>query len=187
MNHKMEYGTAYHKALEEFYSSGDKTAALNRALEHYSNPEIVVPETDWRTSGHLANCLNQYFENYAEIDGLVVDRHMGEPLLEMKFAYPFYTNGTVDVLLCGTIDFLGTYFGENIICDHTSTAVTAIDRYLNAYRMSTQLMAYTMVDILAYFLWVVEILLKYLTRLIFSVRQVLFLVVILPQLVILCG
>ncbi len=145
MNHKMEYGTAYHKALEEFYSSGDKTTALNRALEHYSNPEIVVPETDWRTSGHLANCLNQYFENYAEIDGLVVDRHMGEPLLEMKFAYPFYTNGTVDVLLCGTIDFLGTYFGENIICDHKSTAVTAIDRYLNAYRMSTQLMAYTMV------------------------------------------
>ena len=102
MNHKMEYGTAYHKALEEFYTSGDTTLALNRALEHYSNPEIVVPETDWRTSGHLATCLTQYFEHYAETDGLKGERHMGEPLLERKFAYPFYTNGTVDVLLCGT-------------------------------------------------------------------------------------
>ena len=145
MNHKMEYGTAYHKALEKFYATGDRTAAMNMALEHYSNPEIVVPETDWRTAGHLATCLTQYFDNYSEVDGLVVEQHNGEPLLEMKFAYPFYTNGTVDVLLCGTIDFIGKYFGQNIICDHKSTAITSVDRYLDSYRMSTQLMAYTMV------------------------------------------
>ena len=145
LNHKMEYGTAYHKALESFYATGDKTEAMSAAIAHYTKPEIIVPETDWRTAGHLANCLTQYFDNYADVDGLVVEKHEGKPLLEMKFAFPFYTNGTIDVLLCGTIDFIGTYFGQPILCDHKSTAVTAVDRFLDAFRVSTQLMVYTMI------------------------------------------
>ena len=145
MNHKMEYGTAYHKALETFYATGDKAESLNQALSHYSNPEIIIPDSDWRTAGHLANCITQYFETYDEGDGLKVERHEGKPLLEMKFGFPFYTNGFIDVIICGTIDFIGTYFGQNVICDHKSTAVTTIDRYLDSYRMSTQIMLYTLV------------------------------------------
>jgi len=145
MNHKMEYGTAYHKALETYYATGNKAKSLNEALEHFSHPDIHVPENDWRTQGHLANCITQYFDHYSDVDGLKVEKHEGEALLEMKFAYPFYTNGFIDIVLCGTIDFIGTYFGQNIICDHKSTAVTTVDRYLASYEMSTQLMLYTLV------------------------------------------
>jgi len=145
MNHKMEYGTAYHKALETFYETGDRAEAMNEGLTHYSNPEIIIPDSDWRTAGHLANCLTQYFDTYQDVDGLKVEKHEGKALLEMKFGFPFYTNGFIDVIICGTIDFIGTYFGQNVICDHKSTAITGVDRYLDTYRMSTQIMLYTLV------------------------------------------
>ena len=41
-NHKMEYGTAVHKALESYYFDGDDEKASNKAID--LNADILVPD-----------------------------------------------------------------------------------------------------------------------------------------------
>tara|TARA_R100000306_G_C4376889_1_gene142313 strand:- start:1620 stop:2534 length:915 start_codon:yes stop_codon:yes gene_type:complete len=144
-NFKMEYGTAYHKALQEYYTTGDTNKAIHVAMNHYSNDDIIIPEKDWRDIGHLGACITQYFQHY-ETDGLVPDKDdNGNPMLEMRFAYPIYTDTNLDILLCGTVDFIGKYHGHPVICDHKTTSLSQIQNYLDGYRLSTQLMMYHMV------------------------------------------
>ena len=138
-NHKMEYGTAVHKALESYYTDNDKDKAINAAIDHYA--DVLVPDKDFRDLAHLVNLLTQYFK----VDtGLEVKRDP-EPLLEMRFAYPYRQTEKLDVLFCGTIDFVGTYFGRPVIVDHKSTAAYNTSSYFAAYKVSPQLMFYNMI------------------------------------------
>ena len=137
-NHKMEYGTAVHKALESYYFDGDKEKAVNVAIDHYA--DVLVPDKDFRDLAHLVNLLNQYFK---EDTGLIVRRDP-DPLLEMRFAYPYLQTPELDVLFCGTIDFVGTYFGRPVIVDHKSTATYGIAAYFAPYKISPQLMFYSL-------------------------------------------
>ena len=138
-NHKMEYGTAVHKALESYYGDGDKDKAINAAIDHYA--DVLVPDKDFRDLAHLVNLLNQYFK----LDtGLEVKRDP-EPLLEMRFAYPYRQTEKLDILFCGTIDFVGTYFGRPVIVDHKSTAAYNTSAYFASYKVSPQLMFYNLI------------------------------------------
>ena len=137
-NHKMEYGTAVHKALESYYSDDDKEKAIDVAIDHYA--DVLVPDKDFRDLAHLVNLLGQYFK---EDTGLTVRRDP-EPLLEMRFAYPYLQTPELDVLFCGTIDFVGTYFGRPVIVDHKSTASYGIASYFASYKISPQLMFYSL-------------------------------------------
>ena len=138
-NHKMEYGTAVHKALESFYSDGEKEKAVNTAIDHYA--DILVPDKDFRDLAHLVNQLNQYFN---QDTGLEV-RKDPDPLLEMRFAYPYKQTEDLDILFCGTIDFVGTYFGRPVIVDHKSTAAYSPAAYFASYKVSPQLMFYNLI------------------------------------------
>jgi hypothetical protein len=138
-NHKMEYGTAVHKALESYYFDGDTEKAVNAAIDHYA--DVLVPDKDFRDLAHLVNLLNQYFK---EDTGLTVRRDP-DPLLEMRFAYPYLQTPELDVLFCGTIDFVGTYFGRPVIVDHKSTAAYGIASYFASYKISPQLMFYNLI------------------------------------------
>ena len=89
----MEYGTAYHKALQEYYTTGNSKAALAAALEHYEQPDIHIPDNDFRDIGHLAATLQQYFMTYEKFDGLKADMGDDGPLLEQRFAIPYETDG----------------------------------------------------------------------------------------------
>jgi hypothetical protein len=137
-NHKMEYGTAVHKALESYYSDDDKEKAIDVAIDHYA--DVLVPDKDFRDLAHLVNLLGQYFK---EDTGLTVRRDP-EPLLEMRFAYPYLQTPELDILFCGTIDFVGTYFGRPVIVDHKSTASYGIASYFASYKISPQLMFYSL-------------------------------------------
>jgi hypothetical protein len=138
-NHKMEYGTAVHKALESFYENGDKDAAINKAIDHYA--DVLVPDKDFRDLAHLVNLLNQYFS----IDtGLEVKKDP-DPVLEMRFAYPYKQTPKLDILFCGTIDFVGTYYGRPVIVDHKSTAAYNTAAYFASYKVSPQLMFYNLI------------------------------------------
>lgn len=143
-DHKMEYGTAFHKALQHYYTTSDETASINLAVDYYTQPTIIVPEKDWRTVSHLADTLQQYFGEWRN-DGLKPIINNGTPLLEQRFAYPLLATPVVDVLLCGTIDMLATYGGHRVIVDHKTTALTDVESYLDSYTMSPQLMIYTWV------------------------------------------
>ena len=138
-NHKMEYGTAVHKALESYYFDGDEETAVNKAIDHYA--DVLVPDKDFRDLAHLVNLLQQYFK---EDTGLTV-RKDPDPLLEMRFAYPYLQTPELDVLFCGTIDFVGTYFGRPVIVDHKSTAAYGVASYLASYKISPQLMFYNLI------------------------------------------
>tara|TARA_Y100000034_G_scaffold136949_2_gene217513 strand:+ start:96 stop:1034 length:939 start_codon:yes stop_codon:yes gene_type:complete len=138
-NHKMEYGTAVHKALESFYSDGEKEKAVNTAIDHYA--DILVPDKDFRDLAHLVNLLNQYFQ---QDTGLEV-RKDPDPLLEMRFAYPYKQTEDLDILFCGTLDFVGTYFGRPVIVDHKSTAAYSPAAYFASYKVSPQLMFYNLI------------------------------------------
>ena len=145
-SYKMEYGTAFHKALQEYYTTGDTKKALAIALEHYCQPDIYIPDSDFRDAGHLAATLTQYFSTYEKFDGLKPDMSDEGPMLEQRFAIPYDTDGErIDVVLCGTIDMIGTLNGMPVLVDHKTTSLTAVDRYLDSYYNSPQMMMYTMV------------------------------------------
>lgn len=141
---KMEYGTAAHKALQLKYSGASIDEQLKIATQHFTQPDITVPETEWRNVGHLVSMLLGYDSHYKRfgetLKPVTVDN---KPLLEMRFAYPFYNTPTVEVLLCGTIDMVADYAGHvRCIVDHKTTAAWNEQDYLKEYELSPQLMIY---------------------------------------------
>jgi hypothetical protein len=63
----------------------------------------------------------------------------------MRFAYPYLQTPELDVLFCGTIDFVGTYFGRPVIVDHKSTATYGVASYFASFKVSPQLMFYNLI------------------------------------------
>ena len=145
-SHKMEYGTAFHKALQEYYTTFNTTKAVAVAVEHYTQSDIHIPDNDFRDIGHLAATLQQYFMTYEKFDGLKADMGDDGPLLEQRFAIPYETDGEmIDVVLCGTVDMIGSFNGIPVLVDHKTTALMQDDRYLESYQNSPQMMMYTMI------------------------------------------
>ena len=145
-SHKMEYGTAFHKALQEFYTTGNEKAATALAIEHFEQDVIHVPDNDFRNMGHLVATLQQYFMAYEQFDGLKADVGPDGPLLEQRFAVPYITDGELlDVVLCGTVDMIGTYNGLPALIDHKTTSLNQVEKYLDSYQNSPQMMFYSMI------------------------------------------
>lgn len=156
-NHKMEYGTAIHVALAHYYTNkriGQSTEQLQliqseacaKAMNHFMNPEIEVPDTDYRTISHLINCLGGYFKHYGNNDvetEVVILNDV--PLVEQKFCVPFYTDNLLEVCLTGTIDLVCNTFGQIVLMDHKSTSANGPFYYLQEYTTSTQLMMYAFI------------------------------------------
>ena len=63
----------------------------------------------------------------------------------MRFAYPYKQTPELDIIFCGTIDFVGTYFGRPVIVDHKSTAAYSPAAYFASYKVSPQLMFYNLI------------------------------------------
>lgn len=154
-DHKMEYGTAVHHALGHYYKHKRHTItteeikrlqgeALSKGLEHFLQPDIIVPEEDYRNISHLINCVGQYFGTY-ELDPIEAFVVSGVAMVEQRFAVPFYVDNYVEILLAGTIDLVAYYINQLIIIDHKSTAATSPTWFLREYELSSQLMMYVFV------------------------------------------
>lgn len=143
---KMEYGTAFHKALELYYGGEKDVAVISKvAFQHYANPEIYIPDNDFRSVAHLVNCIMQYVAFWSgECDQLKPIVADGKAQLERPFSLPLLRTELVDVLAVGTIDMIATMYGQRIIVDHKTTSMSQIESYLNSYVMSPQLMMYKM-------------------------------------------
>lgn len=137
---KMEYGTAFHKALAKHYSGGSTQDVVTAAVNHYAL--VDVPDGDFRNSAHLVNCLLQYIEFHRGKDLLQPIKVADEWLLEIPFALCLYKTNRVEVLLSGTMDMIANYLGQRVVTDHKTTSLTQVDNYLNSYSMSPQLMTY---------------------------------------------
>jgi len=144
-DYKMEYGTAFHKAMVVHYSGGTLEQCIDVAFQHYTQPDIFVPDNEWRSSAHLVLCINQYIAHYKKNGDMLspsLDKE-GKPILEKKLSYPYYKTERVEFLLEGTIDFKGKWCSQyDVIADHKTTAITQKESYLNGYTLSPQLMMY---------------------------------------------
>lgn len=134
---KLEYGTAFHKGLQARAEGKTLDEQLKRVTDHFSQPEIVVPDNEWRNMGHLVNTYVQYDTFYKTNGDLLVPKRA-----ELRFAYPFYNTARCEVILCGTIDLAAEYMGAKIIVDHKTTSAWNADEYLAEYDLSPQLMIY---------------------------------------------
>jgi len=147
---KMEYGTAFHKALAHWYRGNhNPEQCIALAVAHYA--PVTVPTSDWRSLAHLVNCLMQYFEHYGSGDTLVAGRIGTEYLVEKNFAYPFYRTDTTELLLCGTIDLKGECMNRHVICDHKTTSMSQNPTgYLAKADPSAQLLTYATINSLLF-------------------------------------
>jgi len=69
----------------------------------------------------------------------------GQPLVELKFEIPYYTDEFCEVYLCGTIDDLCKHrSGCYAVRDYKTTSVWDSKDYLLGYALSPQLMFYRM-------------------------------------------
>lgn len=144
-DHKMEYGTAFHKAIAAHYKEIDNTTALIAGINHYK--DIYVPENDFRTAGHLTGCISQYLNTYKSdnIKALTTLDKDGvkQYCVERDFCIPYWNNEEIEIILCGTIDMIGSIPSVGpIIVDHKTTSITSITSYLNSYELSPQLLTY---------------------------------------------
>jgi len=136
-NPVMEYGTAGHKFLQARYEGKPFDEQLQLATTHFSQPEIVVSETDWRNMGHLVGTLVGYDTFYKQNGEL-----LKVSKCEHRFTLPFFKTDLVEVLLCGTVDLIGTWQGQPVIVDHKFTSAWNQYEYLAEYDLSPQLMIY---------------------------------------------
>jgi hypothetical protein len=141
--YKMEYGTAGHNALEHWYKTKDKNAAVKLALDYYSRTCPNIPENDFRTPAHLGFTLLNYFKTYENGDPFKpLINEAGVPAVELAFKIPYKAYEKVDVVLCGKIDAIGYYGNTLVILDHKFTSIASPDKYFEQYRMSVQMMMY---------------------------------------------
>lgn len=140
IGHEAEYGVAFHRGLKAFYSGQAEDQCISQALDYYT--KVEVPESDWRTSAHLLNCLMQYMSSHKN-DILRPHKDIeGKPLLERGFVLPFYSTPRIEFNLVGIIDFEGLYSSRDVIVDHKTTATYDTQSYLNGYKLSPQLLLY---------------------------------------------
>ncbi len=141
--YKMEYGTAGHLAIDNWYRTKDVNASVRMAVEYYNKVCPNIPDKDFRDAGHLGFTLMNYFATYGIGDPfkpLVNDA--GEMAVEMAFKIPYKSYEHTDVVLCGKIDAIGHYGNTLVILDHKFTSIAAPDKYFEQYKMSVQMMMY---------------------------------------------
>jgi hypothetical protein len=141
----IEYGTAFHKFAEQLEHDPENIAkALKHAKDHLTNtPYVESPRKKHYNTQHLmATCLG--FQEWRTSDSLqVLKDKAGVPLVECKFAYPYRSTPEVDILLSGTIDFIGQ-MKQGVYCiqDYKTTSSYDPKEYFSGYRNDPQLMMY---------------------------------------------
>lgn len=141
---KMEYGTGIHKGLALHYSGSHLDQCVATAMQHLSQPEIVIPDNEWRNPTHCGCCMMQYIQHWQRAGDLLVPSRFpdGTFVLEQRFSIPFYQTKRTEVSVCGTIDFKGAFAQQEAIVDHKVTALWDKAEFFNSFALSPQLMLY---------------------------------------------
>lgn len=138
----MEAGTAFHKGLKAFYSKKDLQVCQQEAEDYLD--KFPCPDDTHITSTYLSLALLAYVKKYQNdiLKPLQLD---GELLLEKTFKFPLYSDDNIEIVLVGTIDFIGELGGQLLIVDHKTTSSTYKNSFLAGFRLSPQLLTYDFV------------------------------------------
>lgn len=158
---QMDYGTAGHKFIHSYMATKDIQAARKVAFLFFMSKCLKVPANDFRTLDHLNSTTQAYTIQYPiETEPLKPDLIKGEPALELPFQQPLemffdpttyeelYTalaRANMKIVLAGTVDLKGTYFGDSCISDHKFTAMWREEQYIDGFRLNIQTMFYSWV------------------------------------------
>lgn len=146
-----EYGTGFHKFVQEYRTTGDIQKGIAFAMMHYSQEEIQAQlgATDFKTLTHLINTCRGYSEKYNWKSDTLQPAYSIEtnlPMLEAKFKIPYKVvkirDIVYEVILAGTIDMVGFDSGEPVTVDYKSTSLWDYDSYLASYTTNSQMMFY---------------------------------------------
>lgn len=142
---EIEFGSAFHLFVKSFkLNGGNYNIAMKEAKEYFASVPIEYSKyKQWMDEAFLLSVCFNWGESMAN-DDLITLSIDGNPLVEQKFALPYYVDDEVEVLLCGTIDDIARKGkdGAYIIRDYKTTSAWEHEEYLNRYRLSPQLMFY---------------------------------------------
>lgn len=146
-NNDTVFGSAFHTFRAHWRLTGDFFAAVIRAKKHYNNTEKNIKKNKtFLTEGFLVEICTQYEEKYGNDEFEVFRKPDGVALIEpeTRFAFPFYTDDELDILMAGTMDELGRFriskhYG---ICDVKTSGVWDIRNHMNSFRLNPQLILY---------------------------------------------
>lgn len=155
----IEQGSAIHKFIESYRLNKNlpeekrEEHATVEAIKYFSNvPKTYNNKNKYINEGTvLLGCkaFLKALKTYEPLSKFVIleDPETRIPLVEEKFAIPYYEDDEILILLCGTIDSIG-YMEQTpellIIDDIKSSAKSklAIETELRSYELSLQLMIY---------------------------------------------
>jgi hypothetical protein len=143
----IEFGSAVHEFIKIMRTSGGNYAlAIKAAQERYAVPMEFKDRKQYMTPTYLTRVCMDFWQNWVEKDDFETIIKDGEPLVELKFSYPYYADDQVEVLLCGTIDDICKHkHGTYALRDYKTTSVYDKTGYLAGYALSPQLMFYKMI------------------------------------------
>ena len=144
-DHKIDFGTGFHKAIEAWYKTGSEEAALQAAKLHSSTTKTIIPTDDYRNGLYLWTCVKGYIDRYGKYDSFKLAMRDGVPAVELPFKIPFRAYETVDVILCGVIDAIGYENNKPCFKDIKTTAAYNPLAYFRSYDVSIQMMIYSWV------------------------------------------
>ncbi len=145
-NNDIEFGQAFHLFVKTMkLTKGDYAVSTEAARQYFNRPTRVKKGKEWLTENYLVATCFAYWEAQMR-DGwtTVVRGPERTPVVECKFAIPYYADEHTEVILCGTIDDICQRGPQGMfaIRDYKTTSVWNKDEYLANYRLSAQLKFY---------------------------------------------
>ena len=146
----LAFGSAAHKFAEEFILTGDEMRGQAAATRYFDAQPVRYNFKDKHLNNNFLNEVTMAIESFLtqdrfEILGVTNELTGKNTLLcELKLSIPLYEDATDALLMCGTVDMLIKYKGNGpyVIADWKTTNAADVDKYLEGYRLSTQLMTY---------------------------------------------
>ena len=142
----VEFGTAFHifrKIYREKGMPGMAEGMLAASAYYKDRPMLIKHNKKYLDLTFLQKVCLEYATIYQQDNLTPVKDRDGEALLELTFAYPYYVDDEVEVLLAGTMDEIGKFHaGTYAIVDAKTTSVWDIDSYFRAYYLNAQLLFY---------------------------------------------
>jgi hypothetical protein len=146
-----EIGSAIHKFRATFRESFTYEAmalAMVEAKEYFETRVMKIKSNKtYLTPEYLTLACSGYASRYMTDSFKPLKDKKGKALLELPFVFPYYIDDEFEVMIAGTVDEIGQWYGGNtngMICvsDLKTTSSWKVDEYLCGYELSPQMIMY---------------------------------------------
>ncbi len=153
LNNDTHFGSCFHQFRSVYRTTGNADLAIHNAEKMWRDADIIIKDKKkYVDNGFLMKACMDYAEQYVhDRYRPVLDKQTGKLLVEpyTRFAFPFYADDKVEVLVAGTMDEVA--FGNDTvwnggsgyrIVDAKTSAAWNSYTYFNEYILNPQLLVY---------------------------------------------